>query len=59
MLFGVFDGIILRILLIDGLRRGLHRAYMLELEALVQLNITGLRQGYASYTYTLKASFEP
>ena len=38
---------------------GLRRAYTQGLKAFVQLHITGLRQGYAPYTYTLKTTFEP
>ena len=44
---------------IDGLRRDPPREYIQDLEAAFQLNITGLRQGYAPHTYTLKAIFEP
>ena len=58
-LLGVFGAIILRNLLSTVCAGGLRREYIQDLEAAFQLNITGLRQGYAPHTYTLKAIFEP
>ena len=43
----------------DEHNREENNKYIQDLEAAFQLNITGLRQGYAPHTYTLKAIFEP